>query len=80
VPRSFGEKGKMVHPFEKNRRALVFLINKMGRFREEELVEQFIQERRGDIALDGGQSIKQYLDELVEIGALDLSGGVYSAY
>lgn len=61
-----------------NRARLSRLIYSLGAFTEDELLYRFRQEQQGDIVIDGGQTIRDYLRELASIGALTFEYDRYS--
>ena len=69
----------MCRRFSENRRRLADLIFETRSFTERELVERFLVQNQGDIAIDGVQTIHGYLLDLAELGALTYERGVYVA-
>lgn len=67
----------MCERFVENRRDLVDLIFGMEHFTRDDLLERFNRERAGNIAIDGSQTIEQYLRELSEYGILRRQLGSY---
>lgn len=67
----------MCQRFTVNRRRFADLIYSMGCFDEKEILERFRKSQRGDIVIDGSQTIAQYLRELRDQGALKCIGGKY---
>jgi hypothetical protein len=64
--------------FAINRIRFVDLIYRLKRFSEEEIVERFRKEQKGDIVIDGSQTVTQYLRDLRDQGALKvIVGGDY---
>ncbi len=70
------------HPFEKNRELFAKLVYSTGEFTSEEIIEKFRDQRGGDdiarIAIDGKQTIGEYLQDLVEIGVLSKEDNVFT--
>ena len=60
---------------ERNRRRLANLIFSKDEFTEEELVEEFRQDRNGDIIIDGQQNVSGYLDDLRQLGIIIYRNG-----
>lgn len=67
----------MCDRFIKNRAAFARFMYSLDSFGEKEIVEMF-KEKNGDIAIDGTQTISQYLRRLRENGALQYSRGKYT--
>ena len=61
-----------------NRYRLSELIYDLGVFTSNELVEAFRKSQDGGIAIDGGQTIRDYLDELSAIGVLRYEYDLYT--
>ena len=62
----------------KNRARLADLIYLLGEFTEEDLLDEFKEEKNGIIAIDGFQTITNYLKDLTRIGVLQYENGMYS--
>ena len=60
-----------------NRIALSRLIFDLGEFSEQELVERFWAQQKGQILIDGNQTIGDYLEELHSVGTLSLQDDRY---
>ncbi len=60
------------------RRDLIKLIYRLDTFSEEELREKFRDETRGDMSIGGCQTIKDYINDLTQIGSLRYEDGRYS--
>jgi len=77
-------KGKrvMLTSFEKNRQILIELIYELGSFTYAKLIQDFKEklEWKDELppAIDGRQTIRDFLEELAQIGVLEKSHGVYS--
>lgn len=56
--------------FVQNRRDLCDLIYDMNVFTERELLQSFQAKKAGDILIDGGQTLRDFLEELASLGAL----------
>lgn len=61
-----------------NRRRLSDIIFDLETFTEQELLEEFSQDRNGDIVIDGEQTVSEYLELLKDIGVLHYEDGRYS--
>lgn len=68
----------MCDRFTRNREKLVDLVYDLRTFGEQEIVEVFKKQQNGDIVIDGSQTVKQYLRDLREQGALQYDHGKYS--
>lgn len=68
----------MTKKFDENRKALADLIYQLGEFSYDELLTEFKNRNNGDVAIDLFQTVKEYLEELVDIGRLRLLHGRYA--
>ncbi len=60
---------------ERNSQRLANLIFSKDEFTKEEIVEEFRQDRNGDIVIDGQQNVSGYLDDLRQLGLLRFRNG-----
>ena len=68
----------MCQRFIENREKFVDLVFSLGSFDVSRIIREFKKKQHGDTALDGGQSIPEFLEELRERGVLRYSNGKYS--
>ena len=67
----------MCERFNKNRAHLTRLIYATKSFAKKQIIDEFSKERKGDIVIDGCQTISDFLEELTEYGALRYESGLY---
>jgi hypothetical protein len=63
--------------FNRNRAEFTKLVYETGSFDRRTIESMFSKKRRGDIIIDGSQTLSDYLEELTEYGALRYEGGKY---
>ena len=68
---------KMCERFNNNRQRFVALVHTLKKFEEREIVDKFRKQQKGDIIIDGSQTIPQYLRVMKEQGALKYDCGRY---
>ncbi|MFL6293548.1 MAG: hypothetical protein ACJ759_21860, partial [Thermoanaerobaculia bacterium] len=62
----------------RNRRRLVDLIYSLDSFTPEELIDMFRKESGGSVTIDVQHTLREYLNELSELGVLRFEHGRYS--
>jgi hypothetical protein len=60
-----------------NRAKFADLIYSTKRFTKEQIVEKFRRQQKGDVTMDGGETLFQYLESLREHGILRCKNWVY---
>jgi hypothetical protein len=67
----------MCERFNRNRAEFTKLIYKKKKFEKRQIIDEFSKKQKGDIIIDGSQTIGAFLEELTEYGALRYEGGAY---